>query len=184
MTKYVKWRIPRRPCGVDIPAHEFEGAIMNKIRIMLAASILPAITIAGGCGEIAYKTGAGADALQADQRSCKQGGNDPIAYRSCMRDKGWAIANIDGSGVVEPDIAPTATVQTASAAPLPNKAATAAPAGPVKVSGWFKFGGGGPQDDIAACVATLGSANQPDAANGTVTPALLVCMKKKGWNAL
>jgi hypothetical protein len=184
MTKYVKWRIPRRPSGVDIPTHEFEGAIMNKIRIMLAASILPAITIAGGCGEIAYKTGAGADALQADQRSCKQGGNDPVAYRSCMRDKGWAIANIDGSGVVEPDIAPEVTAQTASAAPLPNKAATAAPAGPVKVSGWFKFGGGGPQDDIAACVGALGPANQPDAASGTVTHALLVCMKKKGWNAL
>ncbi len=183
MTKYVKWRIPRRPSGMDIPAHKFEGAIMNKIPIMLAASILPAITLAGGCGEIAYKTGAGADALQADQRSCKQGGNDPVAYRSCMRDKGWAIANLDGSGAAEPDAAPPVSAQTPSATPLPNKIA-AAPAGPVKVSGWFKFGGGGPQDDIAACVATLGPANQPDTANGTVTPALLACMKKKGWNAL
>ncbi len=157
---------------------------MNKTRLLLAASILPAITLAGGCGEIAYKTGAGADALQADQRSCKQGGNDPIAYRSCMRDKGWAITNIDGDGVAEPDVAPTVTVQTASAAPLPNKPANAAPAGPVKVSGWFKFGSSGPQDDIAACVAALGPANQPDVEKSTVTPALLVCMKKKGWNAL
>ncbi len=184
MTKYVKWRIPRRPCGVDIPGHEFEGAMMNKIRIMLAASILPAITIAGSCGEIAYKTGAGADASQADQRSCKQGGNDPVAYRSCMRDKGWAIANIDGSGAAEPDVAPEITAQTASATPLPNKTVAVTPAGPVKVSGWFKFGGGGPQDDIAACVTTLGPGNQPDAVNGTVTPALLDCMEKKGWNTL
>jgi hypothetical protein len=155
---------------------------MKNLRMVLTASILPAVMIAGGCGEIDYKTGAGADALQADQRFCKMGGNDVVAYRSCMRDKGWAIANLDGSGAAAPNVAPTA--QTTAVAPLQNKTAAAAPVGPVKVSGWFKFGGGGPQNDIESCIAALGPADQADTAGRTVTPALLACMTKKGWSAL
>jgi hypothetical protein len=52
------------------------------------------------------------------------------------------------------------------------------------VSGWIRFGGGGPQDDIAGCVVTLGPANQPDPAAHTATRALIDCMREKGWRAL
>jgi hypothetical protein len=55
---------------------------------------------------------------------------------------------------------------------------------PVKVTTWIRFGGGGPGDDIAACVTTLGPASQPDTVNKTVTRALLACMREKGWRGL
>ncbi len=169
----------------------------------MTATLMGAAILAGGCGEIAYKTGAGGDALQADQRACKQGEIDQSFYLSCMKDRGWAIADLDG-GPTAPGVAPSAapspvtgsaqppspgpaSANMASASPEspgPPPPAAADPLRPVKVTTWLKFGGGGPSGDIADCVATLGPANQPDIVHHTVTTALLACMRGKGWRGL
>jgi hypothetical protein len=166
-------------------------------------TLLMTILMLGGCGEFAYKTGAGADALAADKAACQQAGGD---YRACMHDKGWTIADLGGD-VVRPPVAPpppmTATPTAAapdgsapmaaapsapgavlSSAPAAPAAAPADPMAPVRMTAWVRFGGGGPQDDIAACVASLGPAHAPDTVNHTVTRALLACMKEKGWRGL
>ena len=157
------------------------------------------ILMLGGCGEFAYKTGAGADALAADKATCQQAGGD---YRACMHDKGWTISNLSGDDVptetaAAPAPPPMAGSAPAAATPMAVTSAGSAPAAPadmpppaadpmapVKMTTWVRFGGGGPQDDIAACVATLGPGNAPDTVNHTVTRALLACMRGKGWRGL
>jgi hypothetical protein len=142
----------------------------------------------GGCGEFAYKTGAGADALAADQAVCKQ----TATYAACMHDKGWTIAELgDDAPSPAPAAAGVTTVQPpmpgAAAAPVPAETPSAPvvdPMAPVKTTAWVKFGAGSPHDDIEACVATLGPGNAPDIANKTVTRALLACMRGKGWRGL
>lgn len=162
-------------------------------RLILMLSMLAL----GGCGEFAYKTGAGADALAADKAACQQSGSD---LQACMHGKGWTIANLSGDDAAAPAVTPSVTPPPASS-PAPANAAMATPAAsaaaptipppppvdplaPVKMTAWVKFGGGGPQDDIDACVAKLGPANAPDKVNHTATRALLACMKEKGWRGL
>ncbi len=160
-------------------------------------------TLLSGCGEIAYKTGAGADALQADQHECKLTAGGPTAYKSCMNAKGWAIADLDAGpsqtyapapkpaagmpamAATSPPGAPPSTMAP-GAAPAPIDAAPPAadPTTPVQITAWVKFGGGGPQADIDACVAKLGPGNAPDKVHKTVTVALLACMRDAGWRGL
>jgi hypothetical protein len=166
---------------------------MNVTRHLIVTLTMLALS---GCGEFAYKTGAGADALAADKATCQQAGGD---YQTCMHAKGWTISNLGGDDAPEPVAAAPAlatspvvpeTVATApasSAAPAMPASAVPAPAdprAPVKMTAWVRFGGGGPQDDIAACVASLGPGNEPDSRNHTVTRALLACMRGKGWRGL
>jgi hypothetical protein len=170
------------------------GSPMSKPRALVLTLILCASApMIAGCGQLAYKTGAGADALEADEQACKQGSVDQNVYAQCMHEKGWSIANLDGSSTAP--VAPVAPSPSPSGAPVspdqPAGSATVAPAAPladpmapVKVTTWIRFGGGGPSDDIVACVATLGPANQPDTVNKTVTRALLACMREKGWRGL
>ncbi len=151
---------------------------------------------AGGCGEFAYKTGAGADALAADKEACRQAGGD---FQACMRGKGWTITNLSGDDApaMAPEATPTSAPVPPSAPGAPPIAATASatpvavpppapvdPMAPVKMTAWVRFGGGGPQDDIDACVAKLGPANVPDTIHHTATRALLACMREKGWRGL
>jgi hypothetical protein len=169
-------------------------APMSKPHAMVLILTMSATAlIAGGCGQLAYKTGAGVSALEADELACKQGVVSDAIYAQCIHDKGWSIANLDGSGATpvaatRPPLSPSGTPGSADQAPA--VAATAAvvppvdPKTPVKVTTWIRFGGGGPGDDIAACVATLGPASQPDTVNKTVTRALLGCMREKGWRGL
>jgi hypothetical protein len=143
-----------------------------------------------GCGEFAYKTGAGADALAPDKATCRQAGGD---YQKCMHDKGWTIAEL---GDDTPSPAPVASPgATAIQPPLPGTPPVATPAGalpapvvdqmaPVKTTAWVKFGAGSPHDDIETCVATLGPGYAPDTVNKTVTRGLLACMRQKGWRGL
>jgi hypothetical protein len=193
--EYVKCRIAVQHHSSDdrppvCSAPIFESAeFMTKTRGVVAAAI---IMLAGGCGEIAYKTGAGADQLASDQQACKRGDGNTAAYKQCMNGKGWAVANLDGtsqspamasatSGSVTVDAPPVSGGGASQAAPPPLRND---PQGTVPISGWVKFGGGGPKDDIDACVATLGPAHQPDTVHRTVTNALLSCMHGKGWRAL
>jgi hypothetical protein len=150
-----------------------------------------------GCGEFAYKTGAGADALAADKQACQQAGGD---LQACMHAKGWTIANLsedDAPAAAKAAPAATAATPVPPSAPGATPATATASAGaavpppppvdpmaPVKMTVWVRFGGGGPQDDIDACVAKLGPANAPDAIHHTATRALLTCMREKGWRGL
>jgi len=159
-------------------------------RLILTLAILGL----GGCGEFAYKTGAGADALAADKQTCRQAGGD---LQACMHGKGWTITNLSGDDAPAMAAAPAvaASAPTVASAPgAPPAMATATPVAPppapvdpmapVKMTAWVKFGGGGPQDDIDACVAKLGPANAPDTVHHTATRALLACMREKGWRGL
>jgi hypothetical protein len=156
----------------------------HRLILMLAIPIPMHV----GCGEFAYKTGAGAGALAADKAACQQA---PGEYATCMHDKGWTISNLSGDDapaapvVAAPAVSGTAAAQAPSAAPaMPASPARDDPMAPVKMTAWVRVGGGGPQDDIDACVAALGPAYAPDTLRHTVTQALLACMKQKGWRAL
>ncbi len=127
----------------------------------------------GGCGEFAYKTGAGADALAVDKAACHQ----TATYDACMHDKGWTISNLSGDDepvAAQPAASAPAAVQPAApgaaAVPVPAPTAPAPPepTAPVKATAWVKFGAG----------------NAPDTVNKTVTRALLACMRGRGWRGL
>jgi hypothetical protein len=146
------------------------------------------IPMLGGCGEFAYKTGAGAGVLAADKAACRQAPGD---YATCMHDKGWTISNLGGDDAPAASVvvAPAVSGMAAAAAPSAAAAMPASPApedpmAPVKMTAWVRVGGGGPQDDIDACVAALGPAYAPDTVRHTVARALLACMKQKGWRGL
>ena len=152
-----------------------------------------------GCGEFAYKTGAGADALAADKAACQQAGGD---HQTCLHDKGWMISNLSGDDVLpaptataspavgqpaSPEAMPAAVLATpgvTAPAPVQSAATPADPMTSVKMTTWIKFGAGSPNDDIASCVATLGPGNAPDTVGKTVTRGLLACMRQKGWRGL
>jgi len=179
--------------------------LILMLTILMLGGLMLGGLMLGGCGEFAYKTGAGADALTTDKAACQQAGGD---YRACMHAKGWTVSNLSGDdappaqaaeaaappAVAAPMVAaPTGSAPMATAAPstpgavppsAPAMAAPADPMAPVKMTAWVRFGGGGPQDDIAACVASLGPAYAPDTVNHTVTRALLACMRGKGWRGL
>ncbi len=159
--------------------------------LVLILTMSAAALVAGGCGQLAYKTGAGASALEADEQACKQGAVSDGVYAQCMHDKGWSIANLDGGSaapVAAAAPAPEAfngpVAATQPSGPTIPAAPAIDPMAPVKVTTWIRFGGGGPGDDIAACVATLGPGSQPDTVNKTVTRGLLGCMREKGWRGL
>jgi len=46
-----------------------------------------------GCGETAYKMGAGGDQFLADKRSCAN--TDEEGLKACMRSKGWTMMGLD-----------------------------------------------------------------------------------------
>ncbi len=171
---------------------------------MAQSLIWPAILVAGlatlgGCGEVAFKRGGGgADALAAARASCRAENPDAGAMHACLLRQGWHVVDL------APDAAPAAAATPPEAAPLPaagtqapllpsaqpapiaHVAESTAPAGKVSVGSWFKFGGGSSDlnDAIAACVAVLGPANQPDAGYHLVTAALYKCLGTHGWHGL
>jgi hypothetical protein len=173
--------------------------MMKRARGTLLNLTWAGLLLLSGCGEVAYKTGASADALQTDQQTCKQAGA-AADYKSCMKAKGWSIADLD-AGPSTTYIPPKPAQHVAISAPAPMVAAetpwmkptieVAEPAPtatdsttPVPVTAWVKFGGGDPKDAIASCIGTLGQAHQPDMAHKTVTVALLSCMRDQGWRGI
>jgi len=172
---------------------------MIKSRGIFGAGVITAVLALAGCGEIAYKTGASADSLEADRRVCKQADTDQDSFRSCMNRRGWSVADLDapaapksadknpphpanlGIGENPPEAAAAARTDATRTEMIPP---AANPSTPVPVSGWVKFGGGSPDDAIAGCVAALGPAHKPDQTARTVTAALLACMRDKGWRGL
>jgi hypothetical protein len=172
---------------------------MNMTRVAVLSLSGAALLLLTGCGEAGFKMGAGAGALEADRASCKQAGGGPAAYKACMNDKGWTIADLDAapsSTYVPPapvaGTAPMAMPSSPGSPAMPtNSTATPTeaappptdPMTPVPVTAWVKFGGGSPNDAIATCVSTLGPAYAPDKVHKTVTVALLSCMRGQGWRA-
>jgi hypothetical protein len=178
---------------------------MNITRATVVSLAGTALLLLSGCGEVGFKMGAGAGALEADQKACKESGGGPAAYKTCMNGKGWTIADLDagpsstyippkpveGAGMAAPapsGITPMAPAETPWMKPSTPAAAPALaptdPKTPVPVTAWVKFGGGDPKDAITACVATLGPAHAPDKAHKTVTVALLSCMRDHGWRGI
>jgi hypothetical protein len=183
--------------------------IMKITRGIVVSLTGAALLLLNGCGEVGFKMGAGAGALEADQKACKESGVGPAAYKACMNGKGWTIADLDAgpsstyippkpvegaspvSGGTTPapsGVVPMAPAETPWMKPSAPVAATAPsptdPMTPVPVTAWVKFGGGDPKDSIADCVKTLGPAHAPDKAHKTVTVALLSCMRDHGWRGI
>jgi hypothetical protein len=161
--------------------------------LVWSAILVAGLTTLGGCGEVAFKRGSGADALAADHASCCAKNSDAGAVRACLSQKGWHVADLG------PDAAPAAAAPSVAPAPLPAASLpkappapivpvtqSAAPGGKISVGSWFKFGGGSGElnDAIAACVAVLGPANQPAAGYHLVTAALYKCLGTHGWHGL
>jgi len=199
--KYVKWRIAAQAKTSD---RVFRRALRGIMKTLTGRFIglTAAMALLSGCGEVAYKTGAGADTLQADQRICKQaGGGGPDDYKSCMNAKGWSIADLNAGpssnyappkteiGVASsagpaPSVGSATSMGATPTLPASQMRPVTDPMTPIPVTAWVKFGGGPPNDAIADCVATLGPGYAPDKLHKTVPVALLSCMRDHGWRAL
>lgn len=163
---------------------------MRVLWILLTLSLL-------GCGEIAYKRGAGSEELARAKQNCdKQAKAD--AYVQCMQAQGWQIHKLDeesplaivvedtdnrGAGDVYVPASSTASVKAGA---VPGKASPPDPMKKFKVSSWWKPGAGQEElkADTAACVSQLGSAHAPDIAAGLATRGLVICLKERGWYGL
>lgn len=148
-----------------------------------------------GCGEVAYKQGAGPDQLETAKQKCNS--QSKIGYEECMKAEGWSIYKRDDDNplmVVAPvednRTAASGYVATAAVA-VPKKDATGKPipANPMdklNVSSWWKMGGNadGLKTDTDICVAKLGDAHKPVDGSNFYTRGLVLCLKDKGWNGL
>jgi hypothetical protein len=169
-----------------------------------SAVLITALAVLAGCGEVAFKRGSGADAFAADRASCRAQNPDPAAIHACLSQKGWHVAELDSdtgpaaptpamsSKAVETPAPQTAQLssggQPAPVAPVPppTPAAAVTPSGKISVGSWWKFGSGAANlnDDVTACVAVLGPANQPDTGYHLVTRALYKCLAAHGWHGI
>lgn len=173
------------------------------MRLSLAALVATIATTLGGCGEVAYKMGGGADQYRQDQTACRA--SDDTAYEACMKAKGWTVigsetpAAGDGAMAATSPAAPaqstavTATTQPAAHSTLNNakpplaEQPTAGPQSPndtVTVTSWWKFGATDFKGDAHACTDTLGAEHRYDETKHITTRAFVGCMAKKGWHAL
>jgi hypothetical protein len=156
-----------------------------------------------GCGETAYKMGAGGDAFQKDRRICAS--DDEAAYKACMKGKGWTVMDLDNlrlapvaqapapeDGVVQSpsantpeSVAPTSHPESKQDAVATKKPA-AAPMNPntkVLVGSWWKMGPTNFKGDADSCTAQLGEAHHYDEVTKVTTRAFAQCMRGKGWYA-
>ncbi len=166
------------------------------------------VILISGCGELAFKRGANVVDLQQVQQECKSKGGDRAVYEKCMSENGWVVqqmddvdpvatsfANTDNRGFTEPEAEPAVKAESGAkqeAFPV----ASSAPRKPADmmdkfvIGSWWKRGGNADMldDAIAACVTTLGAANQPvmNPQNGAraVTRGLLLCLRQQGWYGL
>lgn len=180
-----------------------------KLRSMTicALSVMLGVALAG-CGEIAFKRGAGPDDFNRDRKSCRQMPADDGAYARCLADKGWlttlpdsddpvahatyapdnrgpggaAFKNVPSAGPQDGN--PMAGDGTATP-PLPTKPPPR-PTDVFRISSWWKAGSSEAalKQDLAACVASLGEAHQPPPDLRQATRGLLLCMRKAGWYGL
>lgn len=166
-----------------------------------AALLLLCATLAGGCGELAYKRGASAGDLETAKAQCKSRGGNTAATEQCLKEMGWSIQSLSSLDALHSDpvihasvIPSDRRIENVGAYPAakPKASDVAAPQkapdwlDTFKISSWWKTGGGADalSSDTAACVAKLGAAHRPDAQTQRVTRGLLVCMKEKGWSGL
>lgn len=158
-----------------------------------ASALALAAALAGGCGELAYKRGGDAAALDAARQAC--GGGDPAAYERCMAARGWFVRPArrqdtrNADPVAEASVIPSDQRFENAAPPdrpAPAAAHTPDPLDRFRISSWWKAGGdaGQLERDTDACVARLGEVHRPDPATRRATRGLLLCMRDKGWTAL
>lgn len=156
-----------------------------------------------GCGEIAYKRGAGSDELAQAKKNCQKQ-TQADAYTQCMQTQGWQIHKLDeqsplaivvldtdnrsaGDVYVPTNALPNTPANGKAEAPSPaDKNSPPDPLTKFKVSSWWKMGGNGEdlKTDTARCVAQLGSAHAPDTVKGEMTRGLILCLKERGWYGL
>lgn len=169
----------------------------KRCRIVLLLTIF-SLT---GCGEFAYKRGAGAADLNKAQLGCQAQSSDPAAIEACLEKEGWTVQKLDALGELDPvavitpnpdNRSPGVTSLAAAQAQVADPAGTNAPKKPAdpldvfKISSWWKMGGSTDQLNGAlnACVATLGESHRPDPLAQRATRGLLLCMRQSGWYGL
>ena len=150
----------------------------RRLALLLSVYVLGGVT---ACGEVTFKRGAGPDAMQASEQSCRAKTSDVDAYAGCLRAAGYTYAKpsetgglfvdeIDGPAADESaaSLADTAGTETtpnqppADAAALNNKTPT------VRVE---------PSDRAGQSLPTSAKAK-------TMTVGMLRCLKDKGWFAV
>jgi hypothetical protein len=135
--EYVKLRISALQCSDGILSNTQTvvcRCIYGELGMMRTMCIAAMCLLLSGCGETAYKFGAGTDEFRIAQKSCLENRIDEAAYKACMKQKGWTVIGIEGSVVgtpaegmaAAPEAAaePAASPSTPSSAPVP---ATTAP---------------------------------------------------------
>lgn len=176
-------------------------------RFVVLAAAMAALA---GCQQVAWKPGAGAADLDRDTAACEAQYSDETAVHDCLRKRGWVLRlpKQADAAIEEEVVAPSvATAPSASGAPAagatamatstadePRSTAPAAPRikavpkpvdpnKPVSIQAWWKMGGQADalNEDIDACVATLGPSHKPDLQQKLYTRALVDCLKGKGW---
>lgn len=177
-------------------------AMKNHVLVALAAGCL----LLDGCGEFAYKRGAGQDNLKAAQQECQAAGGKPANYEKCMQRRGWFVQELGDLGEIDGSVKPddpaklTETDPVATVGTKQDNRDTDSPGQPTAevlatsktlldvfiISSWWKFGGSPAElkASISDCVSQLGEEHAPSSDMHKATRGLLLCMKKRGWHGL
>lgn len=154
---------------------------------------IPALALASvltGCGgEVAFKRGAGAEALETDQNTCRR--QTTVPYSQCMESRGWTLHRMDESNplmVIVPNPenrAPGETYVPKQA----DKPASKLPPDPMEVlnvSSWWKTASG-PDDlkqTVANCENKLGDGHKASPDFKRMTRGMVLCLRESGWYGL
>jgi len=102
------------------------------------------LALLAGCATVSFKPGASPQAMEADERACREASRGEASFTECMRNRGWYMR---GTGAAEaaPPLTPAAPAQldatpsapparsftAAAAMPIPTPSAPAAPSTPL-----------------------------------------------------
>lgn len=165
--------------------------------------MVPALLV--GCGEFAYKRGAGQSDLEQAHAACREAGAARTDYKKCMENRGWTVSDMDdmtplaatsvtadnrsatnpsgANGNSKKSDAPKA--QISHAPELIQQSGSSNATEYLIVDSMWKFGGTGAglDTDIALCVSRLGDAHRPrfTGSQRLMTRGLLFCLRENGW---
>jgi len=100
-----------------------------RLRILCCLLSLAPAALAG-CATFSFKPGANPVSIAEDEASCRKAGDSDLAFRDCMRERGWFISGGTAATPTPTAAQPAAATSAATAVPAASPRAAGSPKQP------------------------------------------------------